>query len=165
MTHTKNWLLYAVLNGLLAFPTFAAADQPDICLTLTPETISGPGVKLTVYASNKPGSVSTFYGLNGSGASTQGTKELFYLLSGTAYVTTRNAIETSLTGTAVDSGCNCTSTQGASVCECVREATFHVVVDGQSNRYIQIIRTPAEQSEVIFKGTAAFTQSDCGKKK
>jgi hypothetical protein len=165
MIRTKNWLLYILLNGLLAFPIFAVADQPDICLTLTPETSSGPGVKLTVFASNKPGSVSTFYGLNGSGSSTQGTKELFYLLSGTGYVTTRNAIETSLTGTAVDSGCDCTSTHGASVCECVREATFHVVVDGQNDRYTQIVRTPAEQSEVIFKGAAAFSQGNCGKKK
>lgn len=165
MNNTRNWLLYALLNGLLAFPISATADQPDICLTLTPEVSSGPGVKLNVFASNKPGSVSTFYGLNGSGSSTQGTKELFYLLSGTGYVTTRDAIETSLTGTAVDSACNCTSTQGPSVCECVRESTFHVIVDGQSNRYIQIIRTPAEQSEVIFKGTAAFVQGNCGKKK
>jgi len=154
MNHAKNWFVCAILNGLLAFPMLAAADQPNICLTLTPNASGDSEINLTVYATNKPGSVSTFYGLNGSGSTTQGSDDLFYLVSGTGYVTTKNAIETSLTGTAVD------PSNG------IREVTFHIVIDGTNDRYTQITRTTASPSEVVVaEGAAAFSEGKCGKKK
>ena len=154
MNHAKTWFVCAILNGLLTFPVLASADQPNICLTLTPGTSGDPEINLTVYATNKPGSVSTFYGLNGSASTTQGSDDLFYLLSGTGYVTTKSAIETSLTGTAVDPSND------------IREVTFHIVIDGTDDRYTQITRTAASPSEAIFaEGAAAFSEGKCGKKK
>ena len=98
----------------------------------------------------------TVYGLNGTASSTQATyplTEVFYLLSGTAYITTNSAVELSLTGTAEDAAC-----------ECVKEVAFHVIFDGTNDRYTQIIRNAKDGSAAVLNGRASVAQT-CGKKK
>lgn len=142
----------------LVFPMAVRADNPHVCMALTPDATGGPAVTLNVFASNVPGSVSTVFGLNGTGLSTQASAnppvQLSYILTGTGIVTSKGAIEASLAGTALDSTCNC-----------LRESTFHVVIDGQNNSYTQIIRTVGGQPDaVMLTGSAAFA-STCDKGK
>ncbi len=149
--------MVSVLVSLaLSLPLTAQADDPNVCIKLTPDTVGPPEVILDVFASNKAGSRATVYGLNGTASSVQATDpptELFYLLSGTAYITKKQAIEVSVTGTAEDA-----------VCACIKEVTVHVVFDGMDDRYTQIIRNTQDDTTEIATGTAEFSQS-CGKKK
>jgi hypothetical protein len=145
-----------VLSFALAIPLTAHADDPNVCIRLTPDGVGGPMVILDVFASNKAGSRATVYALNGTASSTQATNppaELFYLMSGTAYITTKGAIELSLTGTAEDADCGC-----------IKEVTFHVIVDGKDDRYTQVIRNAKDDVTGIVTGTAEAAPS-CGKKK
>jgi hypothetical protein len=142
-------MVSVLVSFALTLPLTAQADDPNVCIRLTPDAAEAPTVILDVFASNKAGSRSTVYGLNGTASST----DLFYLLSGTAYITTKQAIEGSVTGTAEDASCGC-----------VKEATFHVVIDGKDDRYTQVTRNALDDTTEIVTGTAEFSQS-CGKKK
>jgi hypothetical protein len=142
-------MVSVLVSFALTLPLTAQADDPNVCIRLTPDAAEAPTVILDVFASNKAGSRSTVYGLNGTASST----DLFYLLSGTAYITTKQAIEGSVTGTAEDASCGC-----------VKEATFHVVIDGKDDRYTQVTRNALADTTEIVTGTAEFSQS-CGKKK
>ena len=155
MKHTIVVVL-VLMSVAMILPFAAQADDPNICIRLTPEasTVGAPVVILDVFASNKAGSRATVYGLNGTASSTIQSSnpptELFYLLSGTAYVTTKTAIELSLTGTAEDAEC-----------DCIRESVFHVIFDGKNDRYFQTIKGTLN---VVVTGTAEVSR-DCGKKK
>lgn len=141
-----------VTLALSLTPT-AQADDLNVCISLSPGLPGAPVVILDVFASYK---APTVFGLNGTASSTQATyplTEVFYLLSGTAYITTKSAIEFSLTGTAEDAAC-----------ECVKEVVFHVIFDGTNDRYTQIIRDAKAGVTQIFTGTAGVAQN-CGKKK
>ena len=140
------------------------ADNPHVCMTLTPDTTDSPAVTLDVFASNVPGSVSTVFGLNGTGLSTDTSAtpsvQLSYVLTGTGIITSKGTIEASLTGTAPDSACSC-----------LKESNFHVVIDGANNSFTQVIRTVEQvagqttgETEDILTGSAAFA-STCGKGK
>ena len=149
-------IVLVLMSVAMILPLPAQADDPNICIRLTPgtEAVGAPEIILDVFASNKAGSRATVYGLNGTASSTIRSSnpptELFYLLSGTAYVTTKTAIELSLTGTAEDE-----------TCDCIREAVFHVIFDGKNDRYFQTIKGARN---VVVTGTAE-TSRDCGKKK
>lgn len=149
-------MVSVLVSFALSLPLTAQADDPNVCIKLRPDTVGAPEVILDVFASNKAGSRATVYGLNGTASSVQATDpptELFYLLSGTAYITTKQAIEGSVTGTAEDA-----------VCACIKEVTFHVVIDGNDDRYTQVIRNTLDDTTEIVTGIAEFSQS-CGKKK
>jgi hypothetical protein len=147
-------MVSVLVSFALTLPLTAHADDPNVCIGLTPDAAEAPTVILDVFASNKAGSRSTVYGLNGTASSTpDSSTDLFYLLSGTAYITTKQAIEGSVTGTAEDASCGC-----------VKEATFHVVIDGKDDRYTQVTRNALDDTTEIVTGTAEFSQS-CGKKK
>jgi hypothetical protein len=143
----------------LSFPMAVRADNPRVCMELTPSDAATdptvPTVTLDVFASNVPGSVSTVFGLNGTGLSTQAstnppgqTVQLSYILTGTGIVTSKGTIEASLSGTASDG----------------TESTFHVVIAGQNanDSYTQIIRVAGELTDTVVTGSAAFA-STCDK--
>lgn len=147
-------VMVSVLVALaLSLPPTTQADEPEVCISLSTGLPGAPVVILDVRASYK---APTVFGLNGTASSTQATfppTELFYLLSGTAYITTKSAVELSLVGTAEDPAC-----------ECVKEVAFHVVYDGMNNRYTQIIRNAKDGSTDVLTGSAGVTQN-CGIKK
>jgi hypothetical protein len=159
-------LMFLAFLATSSLPPTADADDPNICISLSPTAVGlpipgiplgpivgAPVVILDVIASYK---APTVYELHGTASSTQATfppTEVFYLVSGTAYVTTKSAVEFSLTGTAEDA-----------TCECIKEVVFHVIYDGMNNRYKQIIRNAKAGSTDILTGTAQVSQ-DCGKKK
>src|SRR5512139_1240348 len=137
----------------LSLPPTAQADESEVCISLSSGLAGAPVVILDVIVSYK---APTVYGLNGTASSTQATfppTEVFYLVSGTAYVTTKSAVEFSLTGTAEDA-----------TCKCIKEVVFHVIFDGTDNRYTQIIRNAKAGATDILTGTAQLSQN-CGKKK
>jgi hypothetical protein len=137
----------------LSLPPAAQADDPEVCISLSTGLPGAPVVILDVFASYK---APTVYGLSGTASSTQATfppTEVFYLVSGTAYVTTKSAVELSLTGTAEDA-----------TCEFIKEVVFHVIYDGMNNRYTQIIRNAKTGATNILTGTAQLSQT-CGEKK
>ena len=155
MKHAIMMVSVLVTLALFCAPT-VQADEPEVCISLSSGLPGAPVVILDVFASNKAGSRATVYGLSGTASSTQATyppTEVFYLVSGTAYITTKWAVELSLTGTAEDAAC-----------ECIKEVVFHVIFDGTNDRYTQIIRSAKDGSTSLISGKAGVAQS-CGKKK
>src|SRR5512139_270091 len=142
-------MVLVLVTLALSLPPTAQADEPEVCINLSTGLPGAPVVILDVIASYK---APTVYELNGTASSTQATfppTEVFYLVSGTAYVTTKSAVELSLAGTAEDA-----------TCECIKEVVFHVIYDGMNNRYKQIIRNAKAGSTDILTGTAQVSQ-DC----
>jgi len=140
---------FFVSFALLPLPA-AQADDPNVCISLSTGLPGAPTVMLDVVASYGAPAV---YGLNGTASSTQATfppTKLSYVLSGTANITTTQAVEISLAGTAEDA-----------TCECIKEVVFHVVFDGMNDRYTQIIRNAKDGATSILTGRAEIAQS-CG---